>query len=147
MTITQRFHLLSPDSSQFCPPLQLASGCPEHPPTSLWAAELDSQKRFTLLKVTFVQSDRPLRKVPEDFSVKAGVTSSSSMAVSGASLLPRRRDPDCSSLCSFTASTVKSLFPENQRETVRPPPLLETPWPRTQEPSLGNKPTESGLLI
>lgn len=116
--ILQKYQLLSLDSSQPAleenqnresGPSSLSRGPPDPPPTSLWAAELDSQKRCTLLKVTFVQSERPLRKVPEDFSVRAGAPSSS-IAVSGASLLPRRRDPDCSSLCNLTASTVRSIF-------------------------------------
>lgn len=47
--------------------------------TSLCAAELDSQKRCTLLKVTLVQSLSPLRKVPEDLSVAASPASPSSM--------------------------------------------------------------------
>lgn len=108
-------------------------------PTSLWEAELDSQKRCTLLKVTFVQSERPLRKVPEDFSVRAS-SASSSMGVSGTSLLPKRKDPDCSSLCNFTASTVRSLLPESQRHKIRP----KSPF--GQENRTPGKQTSSGQI-
>lgn len=107
-------------------PLLLSSSLQNQSPTSLWAAELDSQKRCTLLKVTFVQSDRPLRNVPEDFSLK-GTSRSWSMAVSGVWLLPRLRVPDCSSLCNFTASTVRSLFPENRSNRVTAPLSLKFP--------------------
>lgn len=111
---------------------------------------MDSQKRCTLLKVTFVQSDKPLRNVPEDFSVKA-TSGSWSMVVSGAWLLPRLRVPDCSSLCNFTASTVRSLFPENQSNKVMAPfppklPLAEGTEPLRNKPEGLDPPNPSGRI-
>lgn len=46
-------------------------------PTSLCAAELDSQKRCTFLNVRLEQSDRPLRKVPDVLSDSLSSGSSS----------------------------------------------------------------------
>lgn len=64
-------------------------------PTSLCAAELDSQKRCTFLKVRLEQSDRPLRKVPE---LLCDTASSGSSSMAASLRVPISSGPACSSL-------------------------------------------------
>lgn len=82
--------------------------------TSLCAAELDSQYRWTFLKVRLEQSDSPLRNVPDVLSVRPAA---SSMASSEPSFF-LSREPAWSSLCSFRASTVRSLFSARKNNSM-----------------------------